>query len=217
MEYVYGIVKQGTASIGKLTGLQNKAVQHIDYKNISALVTSHSQPISSNGETLFLQHAAVVESIFESATILPFQFGTSLSDRREVLELLRRNAEEFLVRLRELNNHVEFGIKVLPEKTVEDPRDGSHGPGTAYLHEKFGDHHEARAIGDIVNSRLKSLYTQSTYQPRLSPTGVIDFFYLVPLKKIHRFQESAQSLKVDGKCLVTGPWPPYNFVTEIGT
>lgn len=174
----------------------------------------------------------VVETLHRNRTVIPMRYGCVCEIRAQALQLLKDRGEEYRALLDKIGDCVEMGIRLLlPQAlSVGLSRDGAgpdvRSPGRAYLEtrrERYAaqnrDAAEEERLVEVVSTNLRGLFADrrsevsSSYQDRL-----VSLYFLVPRNRVDTFRRAFRDLRVSGstKLLLTGPWPPYNFVLGIG-
>jgi len=183
-----------------------------------------------------LAYERVVEHFFRDQTVIPMRYGCQLENASEVVTLLGEHYEEYQTLLRELEGLNEMGIRVLLEKSGVGiradaslvPPDISPGPsdsGTAYLAAKR-EHFlgldravlDQRLLVDELCAPLSGLFVRRKVEsPVLARSRLLSLYFLVPRVSVESFRQAARSLhpKEAVKLLLSGPWPPYNFVDAL--
>lgn len=170
-----------------------------------------------------LDYEKVIESIYRQRAVIPLRYGTVFDTKPRIAELLEEHGRQYEETLKELEGRVEMGIRVL----LENPRD--HAPaaelsGVAYLavlRKRYAQ--EARladtqqAAADEIGKCLSGLWVRSKVESRPSAGGVLlSLHFLVSRKSVNAFREVFRKIKLSASVglLLSGPWPPYNFVSE---
>ncbi len=196
---------------------------------LSALASSEAAPSIEDA----LAYARVVEAFHRQRTVIPFRYGCCVEDMPAAAILLEEHRQEYEALLAELEGVDEMGIRVLFPRVASGPdgtsRHGHPKPGTlrcdsgaAYLaaqRQRYSDL-DSTSLGQrtFVNELCESLsglfarhkmeWSDSTR------TGPLSLFFLVPREQLNSFREAVSrfSPKRPAHLLLSGPWPPYNFV-----
>ncbi|QYC38691.1 Gas vesicle synthesis protein GvpL/GvpF [Nonomuraea coxensis DSM 45129] len=112
--YVYGIVPAGTKVPRDERGLGDPAgeVRLVRHGEIGALVSEVNvdQPLGRPGD--FLAHERLLDAVSRTAAVLPFRFGSVLTDENAVVEeLLAPHHDDFLSALGDLEGCAEYIVK----------------------------------------------------------------------------------------------------------
>lgn len=196
-----------------------------------------------------LDHARIVNELFQRVTLLPMRFGCWLDDPAQLDALLRRHDATYRAGLELVEGCVEFGIRVLPAENGRQesgvPGRPFYSPGTlpaaprdefaaappagtrrgaSYLLERQAGyahrdrHAEARqGIRGSLEQALAGLFVKSAAdQGSTSQHRFSSLYFLVPRPACARFRAVYDDLERarPERLLLTGPWPPYNFMTS---
>ena len=187
-------------------------------------------------------YARVVEAIHAERAVVPMRYGCVFSDEGEVIDLLRARGEEYAHVLQALDGCVEMGILLLVGRTevtthaTSVPTDvavtGDDSPGTSYLagrqrsyHEQDRHIHEGVAQLERIRALFSGLFvtcrTPSPCAPsvhRIVPAPVFGLHFLIKQECLRPFRRVFRRIHPldGGQLLLSGPWPPYNFVGPDG-
>ncbi len=185
-----------------------------------------------------IAYEAVVEHLYRDLTVIPVRYGCQLKDASEALWLLERRRDEYAALLAELEGLGEMGIHVLLDSsgagTESDARPVPpksfplpFNSGAAYLAAKRERYlgldraapHERLLVEELWGS-LAGLYVRRKVEfPDSNRSRLLSLYFLVPRASVESFRRAARHLipKESVKLLLSGPWPPYNFVESIET
>ena len=187
-------------------------------------------------------HEGVLEGCLTSGPVLPMRFATTFRTEDDVRDVLRERKAHFESELARFRNRSEWGVKAIVAPTAlmawaretrtdvaekERELEGSP-PGTAYFAHKRLDQ-ELSAEGE--NAAIASLraahegLSSVAEDARLIPAAPkaknlrLNAAYLVARDREHDFRATLDVLGREHAGLgirydVSGPWPPYNFVTD---
>jgi hypothetical protein len=160
---------------------------------------------------------------------------SELMDARATAELGRSRTRLRTV-LRRIEGRQEWGVRVSVDEATartrarERAQKASEGlaAGAGFLTRKRQEHKEVRDIVDLGRTAADEVfeavarYSDETQRrpPVAAEPGLrllLDAAFLVPAKRVAAFRESvrkqAERLAAHGyRVVLTGPWPPYNFV-----
>ena len=183
-----------------------------------------------------MAHEAVVEDAARSGPVVPMKLFTLFSsDERAVAHIVRTRKK--LARLFELvAGREEWGVRVSVDERLaarrraEGARPAKTASGTGFLLRKKAEKdavrlamEEALSEGERIFSELAGSAVDARRRtPVQSNTAirvVLDAAFLVPEKQARTFRKAvaAQVKSRRGDeydVTLTGPWPPYNFVSE---
>lgn len=185
-------------------------------------------------------HERVLEQVLERATILPLRLCTLYRDRAGVRRMLRDQESLLRETLVELEGRREWGIKVFADQnrlaaSVHEQRSepAAAGPsGAEYMARRQRErksservHELGEAVAQEIHARAESVAERSRANPLQRPEVhgkkaqmLLNAAYLVSREREHELRDLAASLRDRWgergfEVELTGPWPPYNFVS----
>ncbi len=238
-KYVYSIVESDTPrTFGNIgIGGRGDMVYPIHYGGLAAVVSTTPVVIYDPTRNNVLCHEQVNESVMKDFTVIPMSFGTVFRTEGDVLEFLRHTADALRDVLRKVKDKMELGIKVNWEpdevvKEIERERDDIRLLKQEILSKRLTSTYFARMqLGRLVEQALtdkSAQYVSDIFEAfrdyavasrQNKPIGekmILNAAFLVEREKASEFEAKVQdiAMKYDPrlKFLLTGPWPPYNFV-----
>jgi hypothetical protein len=185
-----------------------------------------------------LAYEAVIEHFYRDLTVIPVRYGCQLASASRARWLLARHHVEYAALLEELEGLAEMGIQILLNASGVDTESNasplppnpfplSFSSGAAYLARKR-QHYlgldraalRTRLLVEEIGSSLASLYVRRKVEfPDSSRSRLLSLYFLVPRAGVEAFRRAARRLHSEAsvKLLLTGPWPPYNFVDCLET
>ena len=179
-------------------------------------------------------HDAVVRAVFERGPVLPLRFATVVQDESGARELLRSHADAARDQLRHVEGATEWGLRLVRaqgHEAVPQPRGESNrasstaGSGTEYLahrrevlRTREADNEAAARAAERITDELSWTVDAVRHGGSTGSSLLLDAAYLVATATESRFKEDidrlAREMAEHGLVLeLTGPWPPYSFVT----
>ncbi len=185
-----------------------------------------------------MNYHRVIESFFDQVTVVPFRFGTLLDAFADIERLQDTRAEHYSMILRTLDGCAEMGIRaILDESKIPSPphrcasgfpSPESPNPGKLYLASRKVHYTAETLLAEIsehATERLRHAFAgmfkdfrsevSRSVDQRGAPAGVLlSVYFLVPKEFLGRFRDAFAAMASEGssKLLLSGPWPPYNFV-----
>ena len=172
-------------------------------------------------------YAWVVGALHAVTAVLPFRYGNFLDSGERVLNLLRVHRAEFLQVLEEVEGCDEMGLRILLEDRAGlacaqlacaapggAGREFLEGRRAHYAAEECDESLAAHAAAE-ARGALEGLAVKCRAQRSGAADGrLLSLFFLVRRENVERFREAFGQLQQEtsAKMLLTGPWPPYNFV-----
>jgi hypothetical protein len=184
-------------------------------------------------ERVAREHEAVLERLLAGATVVPLRLCTIFEDAGGVERMLEREHDALTAALCRLEGRQEWGVKVLLDRDRPAPADGvgqTEG-GLAYLarrRSQLAAREEARGLAgqlaDQVDGALRVVAVDAVRLPaqnrelsRHEGDMVLNAAYLIgdPAELGACVEVLQERYAVHGARIdLTGPWPPYNFVTS---
>lgn len=185
-----------------------------------------------------LAHESVVEHFLSARAVLPMQLFTLFTSDERVLAHVTRNRKRIEAALSRVERHQEWGLRLTadadaPAAASPKPRLPQPRTGAAYLVRKRDLLDEqrqrlvrARSEGTRVYRTMAREATAArrrtaTEQASTGSKLVLDAAFLVATGRSAAFKTAlrreAKRLGPTGvQVVMTGPWPPYNFVGAPG-
>lgn len=181
-----------------------------------------------------LSYQKIVESLNREHTVIPMRYGCKFEQESEIVQFLEKHHRQYNALLGELAGHLEMGIRILREKEggqgwadgipasvglddIPPPSD----PGRAYLSKRkeYFDREKRLSRENAISTEkfreeFAGLFTKWKAETSVSALPLISLYFLVPRESVEPFRKVFRRLrsKKDLKILLSGPWPPYNFV-----
>jgi hypothetical protein len=187
--YLYGL----TRSRSWRAGAENESIVRVRYRDLEALVRPVPYRVPTLDDDGIRDHQHLVESAMRRGTILPVPFGLVFRGRRAVIRFLE---DQFIVLdegLAFLDNHWELRLHI-----AGDEDDG-------------GAHELATHLYSELRRFARAAIPLAGGEGRLLSAA-----FLVDRNAWIEFVERSDDLGLSHPELsfdVTGPWPPYDFVT----
>lgn len=198
--------------------------------------------ISAPEISQLLDFEKVVKSFHRDRTVIPMRYGCLFEEESQVLRLLEERRRHYVELLTQLEGCVEMGIRALiPDRGMQTPDGETSNPQTAiftpntsgtgreYLNarlahyareERFAEENSllterCRTAFAGLFVKCKSEYPSFQVGQSLISNPLLSLYFLVPRKSIESFRQVFKQFcsKESAKLLLSGPWPPYNFVT----
>ena len=224
--YVYCLV-EGVDLLQSTLGISGAPVRTLKSENLSVLVSDlneDSVPVTRDNA---LAHAAVVRSVLDRTTPLPFRFGTIVTEE-QLQSYLSTHKPALEKKLDSLRGCVEMSVKIIWENSEEKELDThdkiqapAQGVGTSFLAGKrrqiIGDEKraaEATEISTWLQKNLVGLIREEQVTIRPTERLVLTAAHLIERDKITQYRKKAAETcrnRPDLHFLLSGPWPPYSF------
>jgi hypothetical protein len=183
-------------------------------------------------------HERVVAHFASLAPVVPMKLFTLFQNDARAVEALAGRREQIVAVLERVAGAAEWGVRVhfdagrarrgKPASAEEAPSSGRD-----FLRRKKEAQEAARSLarraGEAAAETFEELARQATAARRREPPAVaepgprliLDAAFLVPSAGAEPFERAVQAVAerlAESACAVTltGPWPPYNFIEEVG-
>jgi hypothetical protein len=203
-------------------GIVGSPVKLIKIENLAVLVSNidlDAVPVTKENA---LAHAAVVRSILDQTTPLPFRFGT-LVTAPQLSNYVSARQPALEKKLAHVRGCVEMSIKIIWDAPSSKRTTNAEplGAGTTFLAEKqreiFGGEQRAKQaaeISDWLRGEVSGLTRDEQVTVRPSEKLLLSAAHLVERVNIERYRAQlgeARKNRPELHFLVSGPWPPYSF------
>ncbi len=218
-------------------GIDGRPVYLIEKNHICAVVSALEEAKGSEDVASAINYHRVIETFNGLSTVIPLRFGAYLDKEIEVVRLLERQEKRYEKLLNELFGCVEMGLRMVirdfprpapafSEAALSTPSESGQS-GQAYLNLRKTHYkvesikaEELRSLENVCRTAFDGLYTKFKSAAVTSESGIkatsnlVSFYFLTPKKSLGDFRKAFAGLKarLGAKLLLTGPWPPYNFV-----
>jgi hypothetical protein len=220
-------------------GLLNAEIYALQEGQVSAIVSNISRTDLITDSTNALLFAGIIDSLSQDFSLLPMRFGSLMESSEAIIQMLERNYTAIQKNLNQVEDKFEYGLKVfcdsaklkadLLEKTklntqTTEPSSREAKPSVyrEWVNKKLEEHrleellvsHVDKVIATITE-QLSDLNAVTKFKKMLTETTIIDALFLLKKDQNEELMAVITSLQNQFSGLnfvMTGPWPPYNFV-----
>lgn len=200
--YAYGVIEREDVEF-ETNGVNGaERAYTVGYQTLSALVTDIDTVEPEQSDENTRAHDEVLQQLLQydgGRTVVPMQYGMAFKNARTLKSVLREARPAFTRALREVEDDVELGLKVLTEEDAEVDEEA--------IREEVTERFDERAI---------SVTSDDLFSDRL----IVNRSFLIDRDERDAFDRAVGEFEDDHEELLvqyTGPWAPYNFVDiEIG-
>jgi hypothetical protein len=208
---------------GARPAAHRQSVAFFESGNLAAAVTRHGGGSAPPDATELLKYERVISNLHAGGPVIPLRYGCLVDGEAAAARLLEDGRAGYEALLERLENRVEMGLRVLWDTPAGCPPAPTPAtPGAAYLaavRRRRGVEAELtlaeREWAGGVCAGLSDLYSEQRQEGRFAGTGrLVSLYFLVPRPSVRRFRGRLRRI-ISGQgrgFLVSGPWPPYNFV-----
>jgi hypothetical protein len=220
--YVYCVIEGMDALSGPVRGISGAPVRLEKIEDLGILVSDFNGDAVPVTQENAMDHAAVVRSVLDRTTPLPFRFGTLVTEQQlRSYIMARKPALETNLSL--VRGCVEMSVKIIWEvpKDKEELHQSDQGLGTTFLAEKrreiMGSElraAQAKEISAWLQKSVSGLTRGEKVSIQPSERLVLSAGHLVPRASLTLYREKTSQVREerpDLHFLLSGPWPPYSF------
>lgn len=237
--HLYLIAAAGQRPPDGLTGVDGVPVVALEVDGLLVWTTAHARRPRPSLSRL-RSHDRVVRVAAEARTPLPARFGQWFEGAGTLSRAIRERGDTYRRDLSALEGAVEFGVRFVTSgrepspdgpADTDDPRAGatgsptsrSAGAGRAYMTalarrhaaEREDRRREAETAAR-VRATLGGLVLRERVEPCRDPECVARLTHLVAGDDADAYRAALERFETAGgglELVVTGPWPPYSFVS----
>jgi hypothetical protein len=224
--YVYAIVRNASAPLPGLLGFDDAPLEAVPCRDLAAVTSALDSGYLRPTIDHILRHEAIVEAVREQEPALPVRFGTVLAGRAAVEREVESRHDALACDLARLGDTAEFGLVVLWEPADREARSETPDPhvsGARYLETRrdaFRRESQQREHARALAGDLHAILGPHALDHRaiILPTArlALRATYLVKRDRVEHLRaafEEARRRHPELRLLLSGPWPPYTFVT----
>jgi hypothetical protein len=222
--YAYCLAEDLDTIVDSPPGISGAPVKFLKIDNLAVLVSDMAIDAVPVTRENALAHAAVVRSILDQTTPLPFRFGTLVTEQ-QLGNYVSARKSALEKKLAHVRGCVEMSVKIIwqPPKDgqSEAPPPEPRGAGATFLAEKrreiLGDEQRTRQAAEIsawLHEGVSGLTRDEQVNVRPSDRLVLSAAYLVQRVNIPQYRTQIAELREtrpELHFLTSGPWPPYSF------
>jgi Gas vesicle synthesis protein GvpL/GvpF len=227
---------------GPRSGVAGRPVYQVADRGLKAAISRITRADLTPDLPRVQAYERVVSSYYRRGTVVPMRYGCVVEQESQVIEMLSAQGSHYEALLQELEGCVEMGLRVLlpsgpwagvtpggPEGSREvagpyplDPETAIDRLGLAYLtarkaHYAHQDRWttEYRQAADRCQAQFASLFVKCKTEAPSARLPLLSLYFLLPRQAVESFRQAFRRLSEteSARLLLSGPWPPYNFVT----
>ncbi len=210
--YVYCLAENIEQPAEPLSGISGAGVDVIRIEGFSLLVSEFEGdrvPVTRDNA---LAHAAVVRSILNETTPLPFRFGT-VADEQQLRNYVASHRAALQAKLVSVRGCVELSVKIIWHADAE-PNSSSDGPGARFLKQKQLRAAQAKEVAAWLGEQVRALIKDEQVSLGSTDKLIVSAAHLVDRGSVAAYRgqlTEARKTRPELHFLVSGPWPPYSF------
>lgn len=213
----------GSDKPNSVSGIAGAPVRSLKIGNFVVLVSDFAGDVVPVTRENALAHAAVVQSVLDVTTPLPFRFGALVTEQ-QLENYVSSRHEALKSQLERVRGCVEMSVKIIWDRGwAEQPAAISDRdkPGTAFLSEKRqqilgGEARtaEAKRVAEWLESQIHDVVKETRMNANPTEKLIIAAAHLVERDRVQQYRTQvaeARRERPELHFLVSGPWPPYSF------
>ena len=215
------------------TGIGGQPVFIVANNRLSAAVSKIAFSELVPAVPRILIYKKVVESFHRDFTVIPMRYGCVFNKEYQIVNFLEERTKQFETLLKELDGNVEFGIRIFFEMNQQEETHATHeilnsptcwrtylAARKAHYVQEETVNKEIRLMIERCCNAFKGLFIKYRVENQIDKNlQLISLYFLISRKCMESFRSVFQHISCDKsvKFLLSGPWPPYNFVLPIST
>ena len=221
--YAYCLVEDLDGLDTTTRGISDGAVRLLPVDEFAVLVSNFDSDTVAVTRDHALAHAAVVRSVLDRTTPLPFRFGTLVTEQ-QLRSYISARKPALHTRFELVRGCVEMSVKIIREVSTDTGMTEAQvaiTSGTTFLQEKrrelLGNELKAEDASEIstwLHEQVEDLIRDEQVTARPSEKLVVAAAHLVERDKIPQYKQIlalAKEKRPELHFLFSGPWPPYSF------
>ncbi len=206
-----------------MTGIEGSQVFLYPASDLAVVVSEHI-PSENSSSRHAKDHARVIAACFESASVLPFRFGTVFANDELLRRAVRANQRQFAANLSLLAGKSEMHIKLTLDDCGREQTKDVFGGRThlSDLRESSARQRErqtrARSLAVQINRMFAPLAEEISCRCLESGRMQLDISHLISARLVERYANKFALVREqmrDWEMQLSGPWPPYHFVQNL--
>jgi hypothetical protein len=210
-----------------LKGVHGETVWMLQCEGLCAAVSAAPVPAGSNAPVQdLIAYAKTIEAFNRHETVVPMRYGAIFATAAELRQWMHGCAAQLRLLLLRIDGCVEMGLRAIPldsrpPATVAEAT--AAVSGSAYLAARrrqllLGSRCDqiARMIQEALSGHFRQCITQVESSPRSPRSPIVSMYFLVERNRTELFRSAFHGLaNGDAALMLSGPWPPYNFVCSL--
>jgi hypothetical protein len=226
-----------------LAGVGGRPIFQVAHRRLSVVVSQVDPPDLAPDLPKVRAYERVISSYHRQGTVVPMRYGCVVGQESRVRQLLDEHGSHYEGLLQELEGCVEMGLRILlpsgpwaavtpggPAGSREvvgpqrpDPAGRPDRLGLAYLTARKAQYahqdrwtREYRQAAERCLAHFSGLFVKSKQEGPSPRLPLLSLHFLVPRPAVDPFRQAFRHLTraEPARLLLSGPWPPYNFVTS---
>jgi hypothetical protein len=191
---------------------------------LMAVVSEVERTATAPSVSALLAFERVVEAIHARQTVIPMRYGCVMEGKEQIVQSIEDHRTEYEALLLRLRGMAEMGIRLLWPPSATPLPSLPRLPGAAYLASLRNRYNsqdtlapEEVLLADRIVALLDDCFTEQRRELSSSLQGrLLSLYFLTPKNGTEEFRKMVRKISTPHgvKLLLSGPWPPYNFVAS---
>ena len=220
--YAYCLT-EGIEALPKATrGINGAGVRLFPTENFSVLVSDFAGDALPSNRDDALVHGAVVRSVLDQTTPLPFRFGTVVTED-QLRSYVTARLDALHAKFAKIRGRVEMNVRIISDQNVTEEvvAQVAEKPGTSFLLQKRREitgsearAAEAKNVSVWLEGVVGQFVREKEFKTNVTNQLILTEAHLVERGAVEAYRlrlKEARSERPELKFLVSGPWPPYSF------
>lgn len=230
----------GPQPSGSLRGVGGKPVYQVAHRCLSATFSRIGPADLTPDLPRLRAFARVVHSYHQQGPIIPLRYGCTVPQESQLVDFFDQHYLHYEALLKDLEGCVEMGVRILlPTAALGGVSSGSPQScqeiaksanllapsrlGLAYLTARKAHYarqdrwtREYRQAEERCLAHFQGLFVKAKIEGPSPRLPLLSLYFLVPTSRVEAFRQAFRRLTEtqSARLLLSGPWPPYNFVTQ---
>ncbi len=227
------------ALLAEMKGISGGDLFVVATDEVAAVVSDIERSGFATDRSMAIEYAGLIEIMSQQFTLLPVRFGSVMESSDKILKMLERNYHDIQQNLQKVDNKCEFGLKILcdPEGIMADLKgkteamintnvtpsaESKNSVYREWVNKKLHEHRLEEMMITFVDSVIAALSVSLVrlnaihkFKKLVTAATIIDAVFLLDKEKKEILIQSVEEIEKQFPGLnfiLTGPWPPYNFV-----
>jgi hypothetical protein len=237
---VYAIVGRSSSRLAliRASGAGVASVRPVNARATAAMVSDCTGPVAPTAQAL-RDHDRMVRRIAKVApAILPVRFGTLVESEPSLVRLLDAWSDDLQKALALVDRHCQMTLRLfVPTGSAPRPEGGgvpgedaekvepaeaaqtATRPGTSYLMRRSREQAAAQSASELepLREAFKKIVAAERIARHKQGPLILTAYHLIPRTAVTTYRRLLRrhAPALNGRAIVSGPWPPYAFVPEL--
>jgi hypothetical protein len=224
--HAYCVLPQGCRPPHGLAGVAGAAVRAVHAGPLACWVSAHDDRPGADTVGVTAHNAVVQAALDCAGTPVPLRFGHWFDDADAVAAAIAQDAARWTAMLHRIDGCIEYAVHIAPIEGAQAARDvhaAAAHTGSEYmaaLAQRHAGAAERRRREETlcawILEQAGALVRESRTERPAAAGAFASMAHLVQRRdaeEYERMMQHAREARADLRIVVSGPWPPYSFVS----